>query len=239
MITNYRLPQHRESFIEIIENIAKQTIQLAKDAIKVLQSRIEQLFHDIYDRLFGIQQTGDDALNTLLSEIEKLSGNNEKGVSSCVQNHMEEIKQIVTSGREEIGKCILTAMGEADSISESLYPYVESIATLVKNITGVIEKCSTSTNPVSAAFCITQHVRFEITFLIRIHREINVFFLLQVTQVSDAISAIIRDSQEAIRLAIVQVNALVINTRGCVKTTTDTVKAAVEKIISECKTNAE
>lgn len=54
------------------------------------------------------------------------------------------------------------------------------------------------------------------------------------TEVSNDISAIIRDSQEAIRLAIVEVSALVLNTRGCVKTTVDTVKAAVEKIISQC-----
>lgn len=157
-ISNHRLPQHRESFIEIIQNIAKQTIQLAMDAIKVLQSRIEQLFQDIYEKLLGVQQTGDDALNTILSDIEKLSGNNQKGVTSCVQNHMAEIKQIIANGREDMSKCILTAMSEADNISEILFPYVESIATLIKNITESIDKCSSSSNPVSAAICITQHV---------------------------------------------------------------------------------
>lgn len=59
------------------------------------------------------------------------------------------------------------------------------------------------------------------------------------TEISNAISNIIRDSQEAIRLATVQINALVINTRGCVKTTADTVKVAVEKIISDCRASTE
>lgn len=102
---------------------------------------------------------GDDALNTILSDMEKLSGNNQKGVTSCVQNHMAEIKQIIANGREDMSKCLLTAMGEADNISESLFPYVESIATLIKNITESVDKCASSSNPVSAAICITQHVR--------------------------------------------------------------------------------
>lgn len=158
-VTNYRLPQSRESFFDIIEKIAQQTIQLAKDAITVLQSRIEQLFQDIYEKLLGIQQNGDDALNSYLSNIEQLSAtNNRKGITSCIQNHMDEIKQIIANGREDMSKCILTAMGEADNISESLVPYIESIATLVKNITGVFDTCSSSSNPVSAAICITQHV---------------------------------------------------------------------------------
>lgn len=161
-ISNYRLPQQRETFFDIIENIAKQTIQLAKDAISVLQSRIEQLLQSIYEKLMGIQQTGDDALNTLLSDVEKLSGNNLRGVSSCVQTHMDEIKQIITNGREDVSKCILTAMSEADNINESLFPYVESISILIQNITGVFDKCSKSSNPISVAICITQHVSYEI-----------------------------------------------------------------------------
>lgn len=60
----------------------------------------------------------------------------------------------------------------------------------------------------------------------------------QVTDVSNAISNIIRDSQEAIRLAIVEMNALFINTTECVKTTTDTVRAAVERIITECRSES-
>lgn len=175
-ITNYLLPQQRESFIEIIENIAKQTIQLAKDAIKVLQSRIEQLFQDIYEKVFGIQQMGDDALNTILSDIEKLSGNNQKGVTSCIQDKMGEMKQIVLNGREDISKCIQIATGEAANIRESLVPYVESISTLITNITGVIGKCSTSSNPVSSAICITQHVRYEIQFFFERFMDFFFFF---------------------------------------------------------------
>lgn len=59
------------------------------------------------------------------------------------------------------------------------------------------------------------------------------------TEISGAMSGIIGDSQEAIRLAVVQVQALVLNTRGCVKTSTDSVKAEVEKIISECNATTE
>ncbi|XP_037026292.1 uncharacterized protein LOC119067427 [Bradysia coprophila] len=214
-IANYRLPQQRsdESFIEYIENIAQQTIQLAKDAIKVLQSRIEQLFQDIYDRLFGIQQIGDDALNAILKDVEKINGNTRSSVSACVENHMDEIKQTITTGREDIFKCIQAAKAETDTINERLFPYVESIETLIKNVTELIDKCSSSSNPVSAAICITQHV----------------------TDVSNAVSNIIRDSQEAIRLAMVEISALVINTTECVNTTTDAVRAAVEKIIMECR----
>ncbi len=143
MISNYRLPQHREgeNFIAFIENIAKQTIQLAKDAFNVLRSRIEQLFQDIYDKIFGIQQSADDALNAILNDIEKFSLNNQRGVSSCVESHMDEIKQIIANGRKNITQCILTAMTEADSIRQSLFPYVESIATLIQDVTGIIDKC--------------------------------------------------------------------------------------------------
>lgn len=166
-IQNYRLPQHRESFIEIIENIAKQTIQLAKDAIKLIQSRIEQVIQDIYEKLVGVQQIANDTLNSILKDVENLSGNNQKDMNPCVQTHIDEVKQVIANGREEISKCIVTAMGEADDISLRLMPYVESIATLIKNITGVVEKCSTASNPISAAICITQHVReiFQFWFL--------------------------------------------------------------------------
>lgn len=155
--TNYRLPQTRDSFIEFIEKIAKQTIQLAKDALEILKSRIEQLFN--YEKLFDIQQNGNDALDLILIDIEKLSENSRKGIGSCVQNHTDEIKLIIANGRADISQCILAAMGETDNINESLFPYVESISTLIKDITGVFDKCSTSANPISVAVCITQHVR--------------------------------------------------------------------------------
>lgn len=160
-IANYKLPQQRNdiNFIEYIESIAKQTIQLAQDAIKVLQSRIEQLFQDIYNRLFGIQQNGEAALDAILRDVEKINGNTRSTVSSCIENHMDEIKETVAKGREDISTCIKATMAEANTISERLYPYVESIATLVKNVTELIEKCSSSSNPVSTAICITQHVR--------------------------------------------------------------------------------
>lgn len=188
-MSNYRLPEHRngESFINFIENIANQTIQLAKDAIKVLQARIDQLLLDIRDKLFGIQQTGDDALNELLKDVEKFSGENTRsGIGSCVQNHMDEIRQIIATGREDMLKCIQEAMNEADTISQSLFPYVESISTLIKNVSGIIDQCSASSNPFSVAICISQHVRvllswsngltsFRKTFvLIRVKRFIGI-----------------------------------------------------------------
>lgn len=132
---------------------------MAKDAVKVIQSRIEQLFQEIYQKIFGIHQIAEDTLNAILDDIEKLAGNNQKDVNPCVQAHVDEVKQIISNGRVEIGKCIRETMGEADKIRETLFPYVESIATLIANITGVIEKCSSVSNPVSAAICITQHVR--------------------------------------------------------------------------------
>lgn len=153
------MPQQREGegLIEFIANIAKQTIQLAKDAIKVLQSRIDQLIQDIRDRLFGVQQIGDDALDAILKDIEKLVSTRST-ISACVQNHMDEIKQVISNGREDVTKCILTAMNEGEAVNESLQPYVESIAALIKNVSGIVEKCSSSSNPISVAFCITQHV---------------------------------------------------------------------------------
>ncbi|KAJ6639705.1 Brahma-associated protein of 60 kDa, partial [Pseudolycoriella hygida] len=106
--SNYRLPQHRNIFIDFIESIAQQTIQLAKDAIKILQSRIDELIQGIYEKLFDLQQMGDDTLNAILNDLEK--HNSGKSVSSCVENRMDEIKQIISNGREDISRCIQTAL---------------------------------------------------------------------------------------------------------------------------------
>lgn len=61
------------------------------------------------------------------------------------------------------------------------------------------------------------------------------FFIEQVTDVSNAVSGIIHDSQEAIKLASVEIFAVVQNTQGCVKTALDTVKADVEKVVTAIK----
>lgn len=132
---------------------------MAKDSVKVIQSRIEQLYQEIYEKIFVVQQNSENEFNSLMDAIERPYAYTIQNNNSCVQEYINQAKNVISNGREEIAKCIVTAMGEGDKISETLFPYVESISTLVANINVVIETCSASSNPISVAICITQHVR--------------------------------------------------------------------------------
>lgn len=133
-------------------------MQLSIQQVQLVQSKIEEMFHKVYDEILQSQQNSNDIFNEILNDYEKFFDSDNMQVQSCVQTHMEVIKNVSSNGRDNVLKCVESSVIEVDSIRERVTPYIESINSLIKNINEANEQCSRTSNQISMGICVVQNV---------------------------------------------------------------------------------
>lgn len=136
------------------------SIQLTIQQVQLIQFKIQEMFHQEYDRTLQSYQHSIDNFNEILNDNEKRFDSDDKQVDSCVQKHVELIKNISSKGRDNVLKCVESAITELDNIREHLTPYMESIKSQIKNIVEASEQCSWSSNQITMGVCVVQNVCF-------------------------------------------------------------------------------
>lgn len=132
-------------------------MQLSIQQVQLVQSKIEEMFHKVYDQILQSQQNSNDIFNEILNDYEIFDSDNMQ-VQSCAQTHMEVIKNVSSNGRDNVLKCVQATVTEVDNIRERITPYIESINSLIKNINKANEQCSRTSNQISMGICVVQNV---------------------------------------------------------------------------------
>lgn len=154
----YGLPSHPKSFTEILHTLMFSSIELSIQQVQLIQSKLEAIFNQVFDRILRSLQNSNDIYYEILNDYEKLFQSDNKQVHPCVQKHMEVMKNISSNGQDNALKCVDSAINEIKNIQESLVPYMESINSLIKNINEVTEQCSRSANRIAIGICVVQNV---------------------------------------------------------------------------------
>lgn len=148
----------RQSFVEILSKLIYSSMELSIQQVQLIQSEIEEMFHKLSDQISQSQRNSNDIFNEILNDYEKRFDSNK---SDCVRVQMEVLKNVTSNGRDNVLKCVESAVKDVDDIRERLTPYIESIGSLIKNVKEANKRCSWTSNQISMGICVVQNVCFK------------------------------------------------------------------------------
>lgn len=147
----------RQSFTEVVYTLMNSSMEMSIQQVQLMKFKIEAMYSEVNDQIMRSQQNSNEIFDKMLSDYKELFlSHNEL---PCVQENMDEMRNISSYGRNNALKCVDLATKQMSQIQDKVSEYYESITSSIKNINEVNQQCNSSTNPMWIGICVVDNVR--------------------------------------------------------------------------------